>query len=111
MQRFYAKSDVFICTKIRQCSYELDVNNTILNISSHVHWDCRSLTTRKYIGGFYPSLTSIFENFEKIVLCRLRVLAHILLIEMGRYDNTPRTERICRNCMRNEIEDEENFII
>mgnify|MGYP003686443771 CR=1 FL=1 len=32
---------------------------------------------------------------------------------MGRYNNTPRTERICtcKNCMRNEIEDEEHFII
>ena len=30
---------------------------------------------------------------------------------MGRYNNTPRTERICTNCMRNEIEDEEHFIL
>ena len=30
---------------------------------------------------------------------------------MGRYNNTPRTERICKNCMHNEIEDEEHFII
>ena len=30
---------------------------------------------------------------------------------MGRYNNTPRKERICENCMRNEIEGEEHFII
>ena len=30
---------------------------------------------------------------------------------MGKYNNTPRTERICENCMRNEIEDEKHFII
>ena len=30
---------------------------------------------------------------------------------MGRYNNTPRTERICQNCIRTEIEDEEHFNI
>ena len=30
---------------------------------------------------------------------------------MGRYNNTRRTERICKNCLCNEIEDEEHFII
>ena len=44
-------------------------------------------------------------------ICRLRVSAHRLLIEMGKYNNTPRTERICINCMCTEIKDEEYFII
>ena len=48
---------------------------------------------------------------DKKPICRLCVSVHRLLIEMGRYNNTPRTERICKNCMRNEIEDEEHFII
>ena len=30
---------------------------------------------------------------------------------MDRYNNTPRTGRICKNCMRNGNEDEEHFII
>ena len=44
-------------------------------------------------------------------ICRLRVSAHRLPMEMGRYNNTPGTERICKHCMRNAIEDEEHFII
>ena len=55
-------------------------------------------------------LTLLRPEYRKPI-CKLRVSAHRLLIEMGRYNNTPRTERICKNCMRNEIEDEENFII
>ena len=44
-------------------------------------------------------------------LCRLRVSAHRLFIELGRYNNTPRSERICKNCTLNQIEDEEHFLI
>ena len=55
-------------------------------------------------------LTLLRPEFRKPI-CRLRVSAHLLLIEMGRYNNTPRTERIYKNCMCNEIEDEEYFII
>ena len=55
-------------------------------------------------------LTLLRPEFRKPI-CRLRVSAHLLLIEMGRYNNTPRTERISKNCIRNEIEDEEHFII
>ena len=55
-------------------------------------------------------LTLLRPEYRKPI-CRLRVSAHRLLIEMGRYNNTPRTERICKNCMRNEIEDVKQFII
>ena len=55
-------------------------------------------------------LTLLRPEYRKSI-CRLHVSAHRLLIEMGRYNNTPRTERICKNCMLNEIEDEEHFII
>ena len=44
-------------------------------------------------------------------ICRLRVSAHRLFIELGRYNNTPRSERICKNCMLNQIEDEKHFLI
>ena len=55
-------------------------------------------------------LTLLRPEYRKSI-CRLRVSAHRLFIEMDSYNNTPRTERICKNCMRNEIEDEEHFII
>lgn len=60
--------------------------------------------------GLEKYLTLLRPEYRKPI-CRLRVSAHRLLIEMGRYNNTPRTERICKNCMCNEIEDEEHFII
>ena len=40
-------------------------------------------------------LTLLRPEYRKPI-CRLRVSAHRLLIEMGRYNNTPRTERICK---------------
>ena len=55
-------------------------------------------------------ITLLRPEYRKPIY-RMRVSAYRLLIEMGRYNNTPRTERICKNCMRNEIEDEEHFII
>ena len=55
-------------------------------------------------------LTLLRPEYRKLI-CRLRVSAHRLLIEMGRYNNTPRTEGICKNCMRNEIENVKQFII
>ena len=57
-------------------------------------------------------LTLLRLEYRKPI-CRLRVAAHRLLIEMGRLkynNNTPRIERICKNCMRNEIEDEEHLL-
>ena len=60
--------------------------------------------------GLEKYLTLLRPEYRKPI-CRLHASAHRLLIEMGRYNNTPRTERICKNCMCNEIEDEEHFII
>ena len=33
-----------------------------------------------------------------------------LFIETGRYTNIPRNERICKNCINQEIEDETHFL-
>jgi hypothetical protein len=47
-----------------------------------------------------------------MTVCRfLRVSAHRLYIETGWYKNIPRTERLCKNCSANEIEDEAHFLI
>ena len=54
-------------------------------------------------------LTLIRPEYRKLI-CRLRVSAHRLLIELGRCNNVPRTERICKNCILNQIEDEEHFL-
>lgn len=42
---------------------------------------------------------------------RLRLSAHRLLIELGRYYNIPRTYRIYKNCTLYRIEDAEHFLI
>lgn len=55
-------------------------------------------------------LTILRPEYRKPI-CRLRISAHRLFIESGRYNNTPRTERICKNCTLNKIEDEEHFLI
>ena len=36
---------------------------------------------------------------------------HNLAIERGRYENTPRDERICKNCNLNMVENEYHFLL
>ena len=45
------------------------------------------------------------------LLSKFRLSSHELLIEKGRYNNTPRTDRICRNCNCNEVEAGYHFIL
>ena len=42
-------------------------------------------------------------------MCKLRISAHKLNIEVGRYNKTPRNERFCKKCNTREIEDEMHF--
>ena len=46
-------------------------------------------------------------------LCKLRVSAHRLMIEIGRYNKThlQRDERICKNCDTGKVEDEFHFLL
>ena len=44
-------------------------------------------------------------------ICKIRICAHKLNIESGRYRNIERSERICTLCNANVIEDEYHFII
>jgi hypothetical protein len=37
--------------------------------------------------------------------------SHILCIEVGRYNKTPRNERFCKKCHTDEIEDEMQFLL
>ena len=47
----------------------------------------------------------------KIILCKYRIQAHALNIEVGRYNGTPRERRICTLCDLNVVEDEYHFIL
>lgn len=56
-------------------------------------------------------LNVITENKYKVALSRFRISSHSLLIETGRYDGTPREQRICRSCTMNKLEDEYHFLL
>ena len=56
-------------------------------------------------------LTAVIENKYKIALSRFRTSSHNLSIETGRYDGTPREQRICKSCNMNKIENEYHFLL
>ena len=56
-------------------------------------------------------LDDILETKYRLALSRFRTSSHSLFIETGRYDNTPRTERLCKTCNMNQIEDEYHFLL
>lgn len=55
---------------------------------------------------------SIINNFElRRSLTRLRLSAHSLKIEKGRYQGIPRHDRTCSRCSGDEVEDEIHFLL
>ena len=56
-------------------------------------------------------LNVIPENKYKIAISRFRMSSHSLNIETGRYDGTPRKNRICKSCTMNKVEDEYHFLL
>ena len=60
----------------------------------------------------YENYLSLVKNFElRRAICKLRISAHRLKVEVGRFSNIPRNERICNNCSSGCIEDETHFLI
>ena len=52
------------------------------------------------------------NNFKiRQSICKIRVSAHPLNIETGRYKNIIRSERKCTNCSEGDIEDEKHFVV
>ena len=45
-----------------------------------------------------------------MAVAKLRTSIHKLEIETGRWNKTPREERICKQCILNKIEDEKHFL-
>jgi hypothetical protein len=53
-----------------------------------------------------------FSNLKmRQLFTKFRVIDHSLEIESGRYENIAREERICTNCIINEIGDEYHFFL
>ena len=58
----------------------------------------------------YLSLTNFHH---RRAICNIRISAHHLMIEFGRYKKPKplsREERICQNCNLNEVENEIHFL-
>ena len=71
----------------------------------------RSYVTFKSSFGLEQYLDQIKFRYRR-ALCQLRISAHPLLIEKGRYTSpkTPVEKRICQVCTVNEVEDEQHFV-
>ena len=56
-----------------------------------------------------PYIDLVRNRNQRSWLTRMRVSAHSLHVETGRYANKPLNERICKYCPSNEIDDEYHF--
>ena len=71
---------------------------------------CTYFKLKQYFG-FENYLAEII-NFElRKSIINLRISAHKLMIEMGRYSNVPINERFCNKCQVNAVGDETHFLI
>ena len=71
----------------------------------------KSYSLYKHEFIFEKYLKVITEPKYKIAMSRFRTSSHELRIETGRYDNTPREQRLCKSCNMNKIEDEFHFLL
>ena len=53
----------------------------------------------------------ILDNKNVVELCRFRTANHKLPIDIGRWNNTNRNNRICTHCNKNELGDEFHYIL
>ena len=65
----------------------------------------------KYDTEYEPYLKYIHNKKHKFALSRLGLSAHSLAVETGRYDRTPREDRLCAHCNMNQIENEYHFLL
>ena len=62
----------------------------------------------EYAPSHYLDLTT--RTSERRVLTKLRISNHKLMIELGRYNQISRDNRLCQICGSNQIEDEIHFL-
>ena len=92
--------EVFIDNNIQDQNFHILHNN---KLSSY-----RSVAPNgKQVAGY---ITAIKNTHQRISVTKLRLSAHKLNIETGRYTNTPRENRICTFCNDNAVEDETHFL-
>ena len=54
---------------------------------------------------------SISYRSDRSVLAKMRISAHNLTVEKGRYTDIPRHDRICKVCNTGSIENEQHFLL
>ena len=64
----------------------------------------------KQSWGFENYLLQLPES-QRITLCKFRCGNHKLPIETGRYNNTPRNDRLCLKCNNGSVCDEVHFVL
>ena len=60
---------------------------------------------------FEPYLVNIVNDKLRKCLTQFRLSSHNLRIEVGRYSNEPRENRLCKCCTQNVVESEYHFLL
>ena len=94
---------------IRQRIFDIFKQNWYSNINNSARLQSYCIFKHNFELENYLSLK--LDKKYKIALSRFRTSSHDLNIEIGRYDNMPRHQRICRNCSMNKIESEFHFLL
>ena len=53
----------------------------------------------------------LINKCDRSTISKIRLSAHQLAIEKGRYSNVPKSERFCLACNNHVLEDEEHFLL
>ena len=65
-----------------------------------------------YRSSNHPNYVDLLKSSNKrAIIIKLRIRAHKLAIEGGRYIIIPRNQRVCSICDSCELEDEEHFLL
>ena len=86
------------------------------SLDQHISEDKKLKTFATFKSGFrFEPYLDILQDYPiRSNFAKLRLSAHNLQIEIGRYSNTPRSERFCAFCKSNQIytvEDEKHFML
>ena len=108
----YYKHDMFLQLYDRRWLDKMNKNDTVVNPDTS-RKDGNKLDTLKTVKCKFemePYVTMLpFEARRDFA--KLRTSSHALEIEVGRYKDTPREERICKLCNLNCVENEAHFLI
>ena len=115
------KHDIWDKPNIIKCS---NFNDTIVSSLQNVYsslWSHQINTFQSKLRTYCVFKQSFqMENYvmllsrsSRIPFCKLRISAHMLMIEKGRYlsPKVNSEDRLCKLCDRNEVEDEFHFIM